>query len=117
MPVYGSLGPTAIVPGDNYVLFNGTETPASGTKSIAIARAEGAHDTGVMTFTVQFASSPTATVSIEASNVDADASYQTIYAGAGTQQDYYADLGGFAFYRANLSAYTSGGMPTVIVQR
>lgn len=116
MPVYGSLGPTAIIPGDNYVLFNGTETPASGTKSIAIARAEGAHDTGVMTFTVAFPSSPTATVAIEASNVDSDGSYIAL-ASITAQNDYYADQGGFAFYRANLSAYTSGGMPTVIVQR
>ena len=111
---------TAVYPGEKFTLFDGTESPASGTKSVAFNRAPGNGQTNGQVFTVTFASSATATVLVQASNDDVEAHYQTVatlaFAGV-TTPGYYADSGEFKFYRANLSAYTGGGMPTVIVQR
>ena len=107
---------TAVFPGDSFVLFNGTETPAAGLKSVAFNRAKGPLGPSAQVFTVTFPASPTATVQIQASNDDVDAHYQ-ILASVTTQTGYYADYGEFAYYRAVLSAYSSGGMPTVTVQR
>ena len=70
-----------------------------------------------LVFTMQFGATPDATVLIQASNVDAEAQYQTLYTSTAKQADYYADAGAFAYYRVKLSAYTSGGMPVVIAQR
>ena len=120
MPLYGVAQaggvPTAVYPGDRFVLFNGTETPSAGLKSVAFNRAPGNGETNGQVFTVTFSASPTATVQIQASNDDVDAHYQ-ILSSITTQTGYYADYGEFAYYRAVLSAYTSGGMPTVTVQR
>lgn len=118
MPLYTSpFSPTEVVQGDKYTLFDGTETPASGTKSAAINIGVGyGKKPQVIVFTTQFGTSPTAEVDIQAANENVEASYQTIFTGGGLQQEFYADQGGFAFYRANLSSYASGGMPKVIVQ-
>lgn len=121
MPVYGVAQAggalTCVIPGDGYVLFDGTETPGAGVKSVAFSRGmgPGAGPHG-MVFTVAFASAPTATVLIQGSNTDVEADYQTLGSIA-AQHGYYADEGRFKFYRANLSAYSAGGMPVVIVQR
>ena len=121
MPLYGVAQAggvlSAIYPGNSFVLFNGTETPSAGLKSVAFSRALGNGAQAQQVFTVTFPASPTATVVIQGSNDDVEAHYQTLSGNITTQTGYYADLGEFAFYRANLSAYASGGMPTVIVQR
>ena len=108
---------TAVYPGDKYVLFDGTETPSVGLKSVAFNRAPGNMQSGNgMVFTVDFASAPTATVQIQGANTDAEANYQ-ILSTISTQHGYYADLGLFCFYRCVLSAYGAGGQPIVTVQR
>lgn len=119
MPLYNDpLGPTACVPGDSLVLFDGTETPGSSVKSIALARQMGPQPgpAGIV-FTISFGSSPTDALEIQASNEDVDAEYITLQTSTNTQNDYYADAGNFAFYRAVLSTYSAGGMPRVIAQR
>ena len=125
MPLYGITQAggvlTAVGPGEKFVLFDGTETPGAAVKSVAYNRAPGPlGQPSPQSFTVTFASSATATVLVQASNDDVEAHYQTIatlaFAGV-TTPGYYADYGEFRFYRANLSAYTGGGMPTVTVQR
>jgi hypothetical protein len=120
MPLYGAAV-TTLYPNQQLALFDGTESPASGVKSAAFRCHHGsAQVPGGQVFTVTFASSATATVLIQASNDDVEAHYATVgtipFAGV-TTPGYYADLGNFKFYRANLSAYTGGGMPTVLVQR
>ena len=121
MPLYGVAQAggvlTAVYPGEHFVLFNGTETPAAGVKSVAFNRAKGPLGPLPQVFTATFAAAPTATVVIQGSNDDVDAHYQTLSGNITTQTGYYADLGEFAFYRAVLSAYASGGMPAVTVQR
>jgi hypothetical protein len=125
MPLYRQVEAgaqlTPIYPGQQFTLFNGTETPGTGVKSCAFMRAQ-APDSLTPTprlFVVTFPSSATATVLVEASNDDVEAHYQTVgtmgFAGV-TTPGYYADAGMFRFYRGNLSAYTSGGMPTMTVQ-
>lgn len=117
MPLYNSVKPIYLYPGQQLVLFDGTESPASGVKSIAFERAP-THDSlpSPMVFTVVFPSAPTATLQIQASNDDVDANYQVVQP-ISTQQGYYSDQGQFRYYRLDLSAYTSGGMPKVICQR
>ena len=120
MPLYGVAQAggvlTAVYPGEKFTLFDGTESPAAGVKSVAFNRAPGNGITNGQVFTVGFPFAPTATVQIQASNDDVEAHYQTL-ATVTTQKGYYADYGEFRFYRAVLSAYSSGSMPTVIVQR
>jgi hypothetical protein len=125
MPIYGALQGggvlTALAPGESYALFDGSEAPAAGLKSIAYNRAPGALQVpSPQVFTVTFAALATATVLIQGSNDDVEAHYQTVgtlaFAGVVTP-GYYADAGEFAYYRAVLSAYAGGGMPTVIVKR
>jgi len=99
-------------------MFNGSETPGANTRSIAIARATGGGlNPAPMVFTIDFATAPTAVVQICAANQDVAADYQVLYTSTNTQHDYYSDQGIFEFYTVNLSTYSAGGMPTVIVQR
>lgn len=118
MPLYGSpQGPVAAIPGDTVVLFN-AETLTAPSNSIALNRATGpgGYPAGIV-FTVHFASSPTAVLTIQGSNQDTDSWYQTLWTNAGTQNDYYADQGNFAFYRAHLESQSGGGAVTVVAQR
>lgn len=114
-----ATGATAVFPGDNLKLFDGTENPANAPMaSITLNRAPGmlTAPAGIV-FTIDFPqASPNATVLIQASNQDVDGTYQTLKTTT-SQHDYYADVGNFAYYRAKLSAYVSGGMPVVIAQR
>ncbi len=120
MPLYkaGHYGPTACIPGDTLVMFDGTETPGADVKSIALSRATGPTlvPAGIV-FTVDFGSAPTAVVLIEAANEDTEAKYQVLDTITDTQHAYYDDQGNFAFYRAVLSTYSAGGMPQVVAQR
>ena len=122
MKLYGAAqsggGLQSVSPGERIVLFDGTETPVANITSLAFARAPGPTQVpaGIM-FTTHFGAAPTAAVLVQASNVDADAQYQTVFTSTNRQNDLYQDAGTFAFYRVQLSAYVSGGMPTVIAQR
>ena len=119
MPLYGSQSgmPTPVYPGQQFVLFDGTETPALGVKSVAFERVPNwdGHPSA-MTFTAVFPNAPTATVQIQASNDDIDANYQVMQS-ITTKQGFYPDYGELRFYRAVLSAYSAGLMPKIIVQR
>ncbi len=111
---------TALIPGDSYTLFDGTETPSNGLASVAIVRgtAPGFTDAGI-TFYVTGGAAITTTIDIQASNIDSDADYFTLAtitpdsSGNGA----YTDQGRAAFYRAKLSAYSTGNMPIVNCQR
>ncbi len=113
----GSL--TGLSPGDRMVLFDGTETPAAGVTSVAFCRAPGGpmQVPAPMVFTINYAGAVTGTVLVQGSNIDSEADYQTLSTSVNLQNDFYQDGGNFTFYRVKLSAYTSGGMPIVVVQR
>jgi len=98
-------------------LFN-AESPTAPQASIAFARAysPAANDEGI-TFEVIFASAPTAAVAIQGSNVDSDADYINLTTFTNQQFGSYTDTQRFAFYRAKLTSYSSGGALTVIAQR
>lgn len=121
MPNYGVAQAggvlTAIQPGDWYKLFD-AETATAPQASVAFARApspSGA-DEGI-TFTISFATQPTAVVLIQGANVDSDAEYQTLFQSANLQTDKYTDRNRFAFYRAVVQSQSAGGAITVIAQR
>lgn len=129
MPVYGSPqsgGLAALTPGDSATLFNGTETPAVSLASIAIARGTGVgggspngmtfNATGIpsgCTIDVQVCGGP------ETVAGEAGAQYSTVYTinPDANGNGFYTDVGYSPFYRVTLSAYTSGTMPIVTVQR
>jgi hypothetical protein len=124
MPLYvtPSAGNTArgVFPLQSFTLFDGTETPSAGVKSVAFQALPSSAPkiSAGQVFVVTFPSSPTATVQIQASNDDVDGHYQTLTTTVtATQNSYYADYGEFKFYRAVINAYASGGMPIVTVQR
>ena len=132
MPLYGvaqagsnappnqGLNLTSLIPGDFFELFTGAETPSNGLASVAIARgtAPGFTDAGI-TFYVTGGAAVSTKIDIQGSNLDADGDYFTLAtitpdaAGNGA----YTDAGRAAFYRAKLSAYSSGAMPIVSCQR
>lgn len=128
MPVYGiaqsgynassGLNLTSIVPGDSFTLFDGTETPVQGMKSVAFSRgySPGASDNGV-SFYVTGAPSGT-TVDVQGSNTDVDGSYISLITLTPVSGNaFYTDVGRAAFYRVTLSAYTTGAMAVVKAQR
>ena len=118
MPVYTATSSPQVIQGDSFTLFDGTETPSAGLKSIAFERKQyGSLNPSPSVFTVSFTNAPNATVLIEASNDLTEANFQTVGGPITTQHGYYSDIGSFRYYRANLSAYVGGLMPTVIVQR
>ena len=131
MPLYGirqaGSNPDAtknlsdVAPGASYTLFDGTETPVLGMKSVAFARgAQGSGDNGI---TFDAAGMPSdMTIDVQVSNDDVDAHYTTVATlAASTSPDTgntaYTDVGRSAFYRLYVSAYTTGTMPTVKAQR
>ena len=134
MPVYnvaqaGSNGPpnqglnlTSLEVGESIVLFNGTETPAVGLKSVAFARgySPGAGDNGITFDATGMPSNMT--IDVQVANKDIDAEYTTVNTiTASTTPDTgngaYTDIGRSAFYRLYVSAYTTGTMPKVRAQR
>ena len=114
MPVYGSLQaggtPTALQPGDGMVLFN-AEVVGAGVASIPFAR--GFSPGGGAPPIVFTASWTAGAPSIQGSNVDDPAQYITLGPTGAVSPGFYADSGGFAFYRA----ISAGGTVTVRVQR
>lgn len=110
---------TEILPGDAFTLFN-AESPAAGQASVAFATGycPGGGPSHGIVFTIDYAAtSVTAVMLIQGSNRDVDADYQTLYTSTNVQHDNYADVGGFAFYRAKLSTESAGLPVTVIAQR
>lgn len=124
MPLYGAAqaggGPTVIYPGDNFTLFDGTETPATTTISIAFTRGNapgGMADNGTSFDAVGMPSGMV--IDIQAANSNVTGSYamvgQIIPDANGNGN--YTDVGRSQFYRAKISAYTSGTMPSLVAQR
>lgn len=131
MPLYGvpqagwNLSPfqglnlTCIIPGDSFTLFDGTETPSAGLKSVAVNRgiSPSYTDTGL---TVYVAGAPSGcTVAVEGSNIDKDGDYFSIstISPDANGNGAYTDTGRAAFYRVVLATYTGGAMPVVTIQR
>ena len=121
MPIYGSLPSggggtgvpaTELNAGDQIALFN-AETPAALQASIAIAVQLGAGQPRGVVFTVQ---APGSTIAIQGSNQDVASEYQTLHTTTSLGNDFYSDLGGFCYYRALCTAFTSG-VVSVIAQR
>ena len=114
----GGFNVVSLIPGDGpYTLFN-AESPTAPQSSVAFCRgpAPGNEMPAGIVFTISWAAAPTATLAIQGSNVDSDAQYQDLHIST-TQQDYYLDLGNFAFYRAKLKTQSAGGAVTVIAKR
>lgn len=132
MPLYGvaqagsnpppnqGLNLTALIPGDFYELFTGAETPSNGLASVAIVRgtAPAFTDNGI-TFYVTGGADTSTKIDIQGSNIDSDGDYYTLdtITPDANGNGAYTDVGRAAFYRAKLSAYSTGKMPIVTVQR
>lgn len=121
MPNYGVAQAggvlTSVPVGEKFTLFN-AESVTAPQASVAFNRApspSGA-DQGI-TFTIDFASSPTASVTIQGSNTDVDADYLVLATSSNKQHDSYTDTGRFAYYRANVASQSGGGAITVKAQR
>ena len=129
MPLYGvaqagsnvtsGLNLTTLGVGESLKLFDGTETPGAGVKSVAFSRGAGSGPVpgGGITFTIDFPSSSTDSLVIQAANQDVDADYQTIFTSTNNRHDNFTDTVFYEFYRAELVTYSGGGMPVVIAQR
>ncbi len=113
------LNLTEIIPGDYLTLLSPADPPGVNRTSVAVVRgpAPGFTDNGI-TFYVTGAPSGT-TVDIQGSNIDIDGDYYTLatISPNASGNGAYTDAGRAAFYRAKISAYTTGAMPTVTTQR
>ncbi len=110
---------TSLQPGDGIFYLFDNESPTEGQASVAFCRSfsPGGDDAG-STFVIDWASAPTGVVTIEASNQDVDADYQTIWTwSANNQHDNYTDIVRFKFYRAKVVSVDAGLPVTVTVQR
>src|SRR5271156_5775923 len=106
MPAYGTVqagGLTCLFPGTQCYLFK-AETISAPESSIAVS-VGGPPGYTTATFQIIFASAPTAVVNIQASMVDVDADYVTLFTSTNQQFDSFSDVnGGFKFYRANVAS-------------
>lgn len=117
MPAYVAGTAVALYPGDLAVKLFSAETVATASKSLAFAKAANTVGApGTPTFEIDFASAPTATVTIEGANIDLDADYQILYTSISVQHDNYTDNANWAFYRAHVTSYSAGGALTVTVR-
>jgi hypothetical protein len=125
MPNYTIAGGVvALQPGDIYLLWN-AESPSATQASIpfAVGYAPGGSGASVITFTAEWATTPTAVLSIYGSNKAPAATFTaadwtpTALGTITAQSGYYADAGGFAFYCAVLTSQSAGGAITVTVKR
>lgn len=110
---------TALYPGDSMVLFDGTETPASGLKSVAFNRGPSpSSDDAGSTFYIA-GIPPQMTVDVQGANADVDGQYLTLttLSPDANGNAAYTDIGRAAYFRLKVSAYTSGAMCTAKVQR
>jgi hypothetical protein len=122
MPNYGTPQAggvlTVVNAGDpGFIMWN-AETPPAGTRSIAFNRGSDpvAGEPYGIVFSLSFAAAePVAVLDIQASNDGVN--WVTIATMGMVQQDYYADLGQFAFYSALLVSQSAGGAITLIAQR
>lgn len=114
-----SGGLTALYPNEDVKMFDGTETPSAGIFSQIFTPAPGPGQIpSPILFVVFFAGgTPNATVLILGSNDGTNFATLNTFTNPSGGLDFYADGGGFKYYQAELSAYVSGGMPTVIAKR
>lgn len=123
MPPFNGLGvtscpATSICSGVQLTMVN-AETPAAGYVSIVLSRALDSQDKAV-TFTVSWASSPSATVEILGSNIAPTVNGfdpNGFIVATGATQSWEASDGLYRFYQVKVAAYSSGGALTVIAQR
>jgi hypothetical protein len=118
----GGYNVTSLAPGDPPLYLFNAESPAAPQSSVAFYRAPSISqgDAGI-SFQVFFSAAvTTATVLIQASEVDNDANYATVntltFTASGTSQ-FYTDIGRSKYYRAQLSAVTGQQPLTVIASR
>ena len=124
MPIYSTTrNPKCLDVGQSMQLFDGTETPAVGLKSVAFARGtKGSNDAGT-TFGNGSPVPAGMAIDVQIAQVNADANFETIatLAPSGGSPDSgnvaYTDVGRSAFYRYYVSAYSSGAMPIMVAQR
>ncbi len=121
-PPNQGLNLTSLEVGERIILFSGTETIATGLKSVAFARgySPGAGDNGI-TFNISGMATGT-TVDVQVADVDLDASYTSVVTMSpsttpDTGNAAYTDVGRSAFYRLYVSAYTTGAMFIGTAQR
>lgn len=125
-PILG-LNLTDVHPGDNYTLLDGTETIATGSKSVAFARGSGPvlTDAGT-TFYVSGCSNNSiwevqgsnGVPSTQAWNLDNfDASFQAILGSQTTGNGAYTDVGRAAYYRIAITTFEASDAPVAIAKR
>lgn len=132
MPAYGVKQPgynsdasknlTSLQPGDGTLtLFDGTEAPAVGLASVAFSRGPsvGGADNGCTFDASGMGASADTVIDVQAANHDIDGEYFTVgqITADANGNGGYTDTGRSAFYRLQLSTYTSAGMPKVTVMR
>lgn len=134
MPIYGvpqagynqganqGLNLTDLIPGESFVCFDGSESPAVNLASVAFNRglAPAFTDQGI-TFYMNGAP-PDMVIDVQGSNIDKDADYVTLgqLGPAATGSNTYTDIGRAAFYRVKITTASSGSpavMPVVTVMR
>ncbi len=118
--------------GDDYTLFDGTETIATGSTSIAFAR--GNDPGGNNGFTVSVSGCPggsvfdvqqsdgvsqssTGPLKVTPTLANMDASFNTITGDTINGNNSITDIGRSAFYRLICTDYVSGDVPVAIVKR
>ena len=142
MPLWGTpqsgcnpvsaLNFTDLRPGDDLALFDGTETIATGSKSIAFVRGDSpsATDQG---FTVSVSGCPNGTViDVQQSNgvsatgrnplvtptvANMDASFNTVSGDTINGNTAITDTGRSTFYRLIVTNFVNGDVPVAIVKR
>ena len=124
MPAYGSLPGgigTAVQAGDSLPMFN-NDTLGVPKTSIVLARALSPYPSSALSFSINFAAAPTASVQILGSNkVPASTftltDWSSLYTSSNKQSDSFTDPNNFTYYCVYVPSQSAGGALTVVAQR
>lgn len=114
-PQVGNV-PSSLIPGQSILLFS-AEAATGASQSVACPTITPAGSTTTLFQTLWGSAPGTYTVTIQASNVDTDADYETIFTSTNTQFDNFTSTVPWAYYRAKVTANGGGVLLTVVARR
>lgn len=118
MPLYSKTQPVALMPGETVILFD-AESPSAGDSSQAVALpANAGGGLAGLSFTIAFTSAPTATLTVEASDVNADGNFVATSAVSTNKQFDRLELStAAALVRITMTSESAGNPVTVTCHR
>lgn len=118
MPLYSKTNPISLLPGESIKLFD-NENPAAGVSSQAVALPPNAGGgLPALSFSITYAAAPTATLTVQATDLDAEGNYVATSAVSTNKQVDRVEISlAAALVRIQMTSVTAGEPVTVVCHR